>query len=455
MNSSRRSIFAGFQRQQRGRAIAEVVVAHLVEIEAAAVDGQVLAPIVVPAPVAHEGALLEVTDLVGAGAERGLQCGLLELARGVVGLGEDRQPRHPRRQVAVRRHGEGEANRVGIDGLRLDDILEQREAVRGMALLLEDVEAEDHVGRGHWRAIGEPGFGAHAEGDGAAVRGKLRRVRDEAVDGVRLVHVARHQGVEQQVKALGGITLQDEVVEAVEGIARRGADERQAPALGGVGVDPVEVLEVRGNLEIAEGREAMPRPVGGGLRWSQAEQQDRGDCGRPGAVRVQHRRVPRVLRGHPLPSRVGELPGRCLVEPPGLHGARRHRPVVDKGYGPWGVTLDCIGQHTAALRGPGVEALVRTGSVLGFGDRPEGMALCDVQRARNRGRGTQARAEIRPPPSTRSGPLCLIFPHGRYGGAAPLDARSCRKYGGMPAGRQINPRSSLPTASRQALPGRL
>ena len=130
-----------------------------------------------------------------------------------------------------------------IDGLGFGDILDLRADV-GVALLLEDVEAENHVGGRQRRTVGEPGLGAQAEGDRVAVWRKLRRLRDEPVDCVGLVEPPRHQGVEQKLQPLCGVALQDEAVEAVEGGARGGTDHRQPPTLGRIGVHPIEVLEV-------------------------------------------------------------------------------------------------------------------------------------------------------------------------------------------------------------------
>ncbi len=95
----------------------------------------------------------------------------------------------------------------------------------------------------------------------------LGALRDEPIDRIGLVLRARHQGVEHVLEPLGGVALQDEVVEAVERDLAPGADHGKAPALGGIGIDVVEVLEVGRILQLAECREPVARlRKGGGSR---------------------------------------------------------------------------------------------------------------------------------------------------------------------------------------------
>ena len=74
---------------------------------------------------------------------------------------------------------------------------------------------------------------------------------------------ARHQGREGQLHALRGVALEDVAVERIEGeevlIERRDrADLREHAALRRVRIDIVEMLEVGGIFEVAEGRDAVP-----------------------------------------------------------------------------------------------------------------------------------------------------------------------------------------------------
>ena len=88
--------------------------------------------------------------------------------------------------------------------------------------------------------------GADAERHGHQVGGDLDRLGDEAVVAVGLVGGARHQAVERQLAhALGSVALEDERIEAVEGVERAGADRDQPAALRRLRIDVVEVLEVR------------------------------------------------------------------------------------------------------------------------------------------------------------------------------------------------------------------
>ena len=144
----------------------------------------------------------------------------------------------------------------------------------GVALGLQDIEAEDCIGGCDRAAVGEPGFGAHAKRHRAAVCRKLGGVGDQAVDGIGLIERARHQAIEQQIEPLGRVALQDEAVEAVEGGARGGSDHRQAAAFRRIRVDPLEVLEVGRILELAERREAVSLTFRGRCADPEGNEQD-------------------------------------------------------------------------------------------------------------------------------------------------------------------------------------
>jgi hypothetical protein len=241
-----------------GGAVAEVLVAQLVEVEAAAVHVEVLGPVIVAALVGDERARPEVGDAVGTRAERRFERGLREGPRRIERLGEDRQRRHRHRQVAGQLALEREADRVRLGCLGLDHVAERhREARVPLLGVLQRLERENHVGGGDRRAVGELGLGAQPEGNAAPVGSELGRARDEPVDGVRLVERARHEAVEQVLDSLRGVALEDVTVEAVERDAAGGADHGQAATLRRVRVDVLEMREAGRVLEVAEGGEAM------------------------------------------------------------------------------------------------------------------------------------------------------------------------------------------------------
>ena len=144
-----------------------------------------------------------------------------------------------------------------IDGLGLGDIAQGHPVAR-MPLLLEDVEGENGVVRRDGGAIGKACFGSQAEGHRLAVGGHVRCLRNEAIGRVGFVRSPHHEAVIDEPQALGGIALQNEAVEAVEGLQRRRADGDDASALGGGWVDVLEVLEIGRILEVAERGQAVP-----------------------------------------------------------------------------------------------------------------------------------------------------------------------------------------------------
>src|SRR5262249_46321286 len=74
--------------------------------------------------------------------------------------------------------------------------------------------------------------------------------------------------------ALGRITLENKAVEAVEGIERRGPDERQPAALWGVRIDVREMRKAGRIVQLAEWRQSMP-----GLGVSRGACKKKPDCG--------------------------------------------------------------------------------------------------------------------------------------------------------------------------------
>src|SRR5215472_11073905 len=86
--------------------------------------------------------------------------------------------------------------------------------------------------------------------------------RRQAVKRVRLISTAAHQGGEGELHALRGVALEDKGIERIEcnevlvELSRR-PELREGTALRRVRIDVIEMLEVRGIFEVAEGRHAV------------------------------------------------------------------------------------------------------------------------------------------------------------------------------------------------------
>src|SRR5581483_656646 len=146
--------------------------------------------------------------------------------------------------------------------------------VERVALLLEYVEGEHDVVGGKLGAVGEMRLGPQMERHRHAVVGDLCALGDETVHRVGFVARRRHQRVEQKLEPLRRVTLENVVVEAVEGGHSAPADEREGAALGRLGVGVVEVLEVGWIGEIAEGGESVLSLGGGGRGGDQGNDEE-------------------------------------------------------------------------------------------------------------------------------------------------------------------------------------
>ncbi len=236
------------ERLEMRVAVAVVVEADLVEVEAAAVYGQVTAPVVGIAHEADRAAGVDLAHLVGARTKRRLESGIL------VGVGVDRvlgKHRHQpedERDLAVAGRVEGEADDPVRQTLRLRDLGEIG-AVVGATLGLEQLEREQHVVGRDRLAVGEVCLGVEMEGDRRAVFGNLDAFGHEPVEREGLVEAARHETLDGEVaNAVGGDTLDDEWVEVVE---RPVGAEDETPAFGRVGIDVGEMREARRLLGLA------------------------------------------------------------------------------------------------------------------------------------------------------------------------------------------------------------
>ena len=151
-----------------------------------------------------------------------------------------------------------------------------------MTLLLQRLEGEHHVVGGDRAAVAELRLRPELEGHRHAVVGDLGALRDEAVDRVGFVRCAGHQRIEQEVEALRRVTLENEIVEAVEGGDAAPADQGEGAALRRVGIDVVEMIEVGGVGEIAEGREAVLRFRRAGEVRRARDRRDKRKCSESG-----------------------------------------------------------------------------------------------------------------------------------------------------------------------------
>jgi hypothetical protein len=125
-----------------------------------------------------------------------------------------------------------------------------------MPLLHIGAKTERDVLGGDRRPIVKSRLGPQGERHRRAVGRHLDARRDEAVQGVGLIERAYHQRIENQLDAFDRDALEDERVQAIEGID---SVQPERAALRGVGVDVVEVLEVGRILEIVEDRDAVAR----------------------------------------------------------------------------------------------------------------------------------------------------------------------------------------------------
>ena len=183
---------------QRDGGIAEIFEADLLEIIAADVQVEILAPIVGDFLIDDRVAGREILDPVGARAERRLQRGLRHVAlfAGFVGafppvLRQHRQLTDDLRQFAVARSVEHEGDFALGGFFRLGHVPVIGAELR--TVLLERVERENHVLGRHRLAVVPMRIGAQAIGDRRAVRRVADRFRQQAIFGRYLVERRRAQ----------------------------------------------------------------------------------------------------------------------------------------------------------------------------------------------------------------------------------------------------------------------
>ena len=207
------------------------------------VHRQVLGPVIIAALVNDPFAGLEAVHLIGPGAGRRHQIGVVEGLVVPVMLGHHRQLADDHHQLAVVAGLEAEFH-LAL-GQRLDLFhVTVIVGVEGRAFVAQLLEAPHHVLGAHRVSVGEAGLLAQGEGDPAAVLGPFHGFGQQAVFGEGFILAAHRQGVEHQTLgagrrlALGQPRL--EIIEAAHHV------QAQAAAFGGVRPDVVEVLEAGG-----------------------------------------------------------------------------------------------------------------------------------------------------------------------------------------------------------------
>ncbi|MNM90377.1 hypothetical protein D3C81_1026360 [compost metagenome] len=258
-----------------------------IEVVLAAIDRQLRAPPVLY-PLEHQTpAGHHLGDSVGTAAQRRLEGGGGEIAILPVVLRQHRHLAETQDQQWVALTAEHEADaprRENVDPLHLL----QAGAIQRMTMLEQGAVGEGHVLGGDRRAVVEARFRAQVEHHPAAILGVLHAAGDQPVAGGRFVpggivqagshHQRLVQFVDAVLQEVGGAdragALQGVGVERIEGAH---AHHPQGAALWGIGVDPGEVVEVGGVLEVAELRVAMADGDLGvaGHAQGQAEEQDK------------------------------------------------------------------------------------------------------------------------------------------------------------------------------------
>ncbi len=208
---------AGLEGLEPDLPLAVVFVADRVEVGLAAVDRQVLGPIVRDAVEGDRAALV---DACRPGRPRSRAAAPASSGR------RDGRCNRPWRRSAgpptvrcvsrVRSGSSFTSRRSSARAFAPSDVAQRRAQV-GMALGLEQVEAEGGIRRREPGAVVEPGFGPQQEAVGEPVGREPHRPGHEPVEGVGLVERAGHQRVEDEPHAGRAVAAQDVDVQRVEG----------------------------------------------------------------------------------------------------------------------------------------------------------------------------------------------------------------------------------------------
>jgi len=229
----------GFEGFDRDRGVAVIVIPDHIEIIAADVDRQILAPIIRDPFIGDIPVGLEFLDPVGTAAQRRFQGGLGKITGFPVMFRQHRQLADDQGQFPVFARLEGELDGAPVQLFRFGHAAVVK-PVKGRPFCEQNVEGPDHVIGGDRFAVVPAGIPAQGEFDPGAVFGGFHGFGQQTVLGKRLVGAGRHQGVVDAADAIGGFALGNEPVEAVISPLRGKA---RFAALGGVGIDVLEMFE--------------------------------------------------------------------------------------------------------------------------------------------------------------------------------------------------------------------
>ncbi len=158
-----------------------------------------------------------------------------------------------------------------LDEADMDDVvafgirpvhLPEKLGVDRMTLFLEHVQREGDVRRRHLRAVEKTRFGSQPETVVELVGRDPDRLREQAVDRIRLIAVGGHQRVEGGRHAGRAIAFPGVDVEGVESVevlvaARSGNLQRQQATRRRLGIHVGEMREVGRQREISKRRQAV------------------------------------------------------------------------------------------------------------------------------------------------------------------------------------------------------
>ena len=288
----------GLEGLELHRALAEIIEAYRLEIEAPAIYGEILAPIVGIALVDDGASRVDLGNAIGPRADGGCNVVASNVAASIACLGNTgisaRISGISRSPLASKVN----AHRRCRQPLGLRHLGEIR-AVIGPAFLLQDLQGEQHILRRNRRPVGEVRLGIEVEGYRRTILRHLHALSDQSVERERLIERARHQAlVDEVADARNGLALDDQRIETVEGAKAR---HRQAPSFGRCRIDVGEVMKARSQRRCAVHGNAVQR-LGRRAASAQREQQRATDG------RSHRRRFPKFLVQWPIPEIQPDLP---------------------------------------------------------------------------------------------------------------------------------------------------
>ncbi|MNZ77033.1 hypothetical protein D3C78_955570 [compost metagenome] len=281
--------FTGLERLERDVAVAVELDFHAVDVVLAAIDRQILAPVILDPFEDDLASWRDRRDAVRPAAQWRFERGGLEVTALPVVLWQHRHFAQAQDQQRIAGALEHETDALGVEDVDPQHLLKVG-AVQRMPFLEQRAVGERNVEGGNRRAVMEACFRTQVEHHPTAVLAELHRLGDQAIAGRGLVTRRRvlpgadHQrfvefvdAVLQEVRrgdragALEGVR-----VERIEGAKRH---HPQRTALGRLRVDPVEVGKSGRVLERAELRITMAfadRRACGGAQGQADQEQGQG-----------------------------------------------------------------------------------------------------------------------------------------------------------------------------------